>query len=253
MIDRLILLLLLIPSLGWAQSSAVAPISRTMLPGSITFIGETHKHPESIKLIEELVKVSVDHHQCLIIGLEIDDKQKPNIDAVMKGTGSASLIKIPEAIDHPALRQLITDIAALDAQSGCLQLLAIDTGFDTEYERDDWMAKRLSELPATKPILVLVGNLHTLKKVDWKIASGKPAVAEILSQKSLSVRSYPQRWIKEKCPQHQLRKSRYVGANKPEATKILNSTIISLMNAKPAKSAQGVVDGFVLWECSKDL
>lgn len=59
--------------------------------------------------------------------------QQPIIDNVMNGTALASEINIPAAIDHPAMRELISDFAKLKTQSPCLRLVAIDTGVDTEY------------------------------------------------------------------------------------------------------------------------
>jgi hypothetical protein len=40
-----------------------------------------------------------------------------------------------------------------------------------------------------------------------------------------------------------------VNANAPEALDILNDSLMSLINAKPHESAQGVIDGLILWEC----
>lgn len=131
----------------------------------------------------------------------------------------------------------------------CLRLVAIDTGVDTEYDRDEWMAKKLSKLPTDKPILVLLGGMHTLKKVDWTVATGKPSVAEILTNNGYRVKSFPQRWLPEKCPENQERLSRFVSADKPEALTILNETFISLINANPYKTATDVIDGSVIWEC----
>lgn len=97
---------------------------------------------------------------------------------------------------------------------------------------------------------MLLGALHTLKKTDWLVAAGKPRVAEILSDKGFRVRSFPQRWLPERCPGNNGRKSRFVSADSPEALTILNDSLMSLINAKPHASANGVVGDFILWECS---
>lgn len=245
-----ILLLFLIPFISW--SGTYTPILQSMAPGSVTFIGESHKHPESALLINQLIAASTAQHQCLTLGLEINDSQQPIIDNVMNGTASASEINIPAAIDHPAMRELINDYAKLKTQLPCLRLVAIDTGVDTEYDRDEWMAIKLSELPSDKPILVLVGGLHTLKKVDWTVATAKPSVAEILTKRGFRVKSFPQRWLPEKCPENHARLSQFVSADKPEALTILNETFISMINANPYKTATGVIDGFVIWNCANN-
>jgi len=244
------LALTLIPSAGWSlEASGV--ILKEMLPGTITFIGETHQKAESVQFIRHLLTAVAEQHQCLTLALEIDDSEQPTIDQVMSGVAPASAIKIPTVIAHPAFRELISELKNPGKQSTCFQLVAIDTGIETEYDRDEWMAKRLSELPSHKPILALLGGLHTLKRVNWTIKTGKPSVAEILDQKGFRVKSYPQRWLDEKCPADQPRLSRFVSAESPEALKVLNGTLMALINAKPHKSAVGVIDGLVIWECQQ--
>lgn len=240
-----ILLILLLPSSG--KTNSYAPILDNIKPGIITFIGETHQRPESTQLIQGLIKATLVRHQCLTLALEIDDRQQTVIDDVMRGRAHASEIRIPAAIDHPAMHDLIDGLAKLDMQQGCVDIKAIDTGVDTEADRDEWMAKHLAELPTDKPVLVLLGSLHTLKRVHWTIASGKPSVAEILANHGFRVKTYPQRWLPGICLNRQKRTSRFVSADKPEALAILNETIISLINAEPHKSATGVIDGLVIW------
>jgi hypothetical protein len=66
------------------------------------------------------------------------------------------------------------------------------------------------------------------------------------------VKSFPQRWIGDPCVTEGSRNPRFVSADTPEALTILNDSLISLINARPHKSAVGVVDGFILWECGVD-
>lgn len=249
-INRFALLLMyfLIPSTG-RPADVYSPILDGMTPGSITIIGELHQQPESILLIRQMLATIAERHQCLTLGLEIADSQQPIINQMMKGIPPASSIKIPSAIDHPGLRELIADLTQSANQSSCLQLLAIDTGIETQYDRDEWMAKRLSELPQDRPILVLLGGLHALKRVNWTVPTGKPSVAEILDRKGYHVKTFPQRWLPEKCPDHRTRSGRFVSAESPDALSILNETLIALLNAKPHKSAVGVVDGMIVWSC----
>jgi hypothetical protein len=42
---------------------------------------------------------------------------------------------------------------------------------------------------------------------------------------------------------------RYIHADSPEATKLLNDNLLTLLNADKPKAANGVVDGIILWEC----
>ena len=43
--------------------------------------------------------------------------------------------------------------------------------------------------------------------------------------------------------------NRLIPADKPEATKLLNSKLIALLNAFESKTATDVIDGIILWEC----
>ena len=177
------------------------PISKHIRPGNIVIIGETHQKPESPQFFKQLVDVAVAQHQCLSIGLEIEHDQQATIDEVMAGRAQVSKIKIPVFIDHDGMRWLIEQLADIKRQSPYLRVEAIDT----DHDRDENMAKRLADFPTDKPILALLGGLHTLKKVDWTVKSGEPAVAEILAKRGFRVKSYPQLWLPEKCDTGQRR------------------------------------------------
>ena len=229
-----------------AWSGDFAVIQENIKPGNIVIIGESHQKPESTQLFALLVDSTLEKHQCLTVGLEIDRSQQPIIDEVVKGRAQVSAIKIPYAIDHSDMRNLIDYLAKLKSKWPCLGIAAIDA----EQDRDQSMADRLTIFPRENPILVLLGGLHTLKKVKWAVKSGEPFVAEILAGRSYQVNSYPQNWQPENCANGQGRVSRYVKADDPEALPILNESFMSLINAKPHRSAKGVVDGFVVWECN---
>lgn len=226
------------------------PILEQATPGTITIIGESHKRPESVEIFQNLALAVGGHQRCVAVGLEIASDQQAILDAVMQGRASVNDVALWPPIDHPPYRRMIENFAALKRQGRCLKVIAIDAGMDNKIDRDQWMALRLAEQAGDAPVLVLLGALHTLKKTDWLVATGKPRVAEILSDKDFRVRSFPQRWLPEQCAGNGGRKSRFVSAASPEALTILNDSLISLINARPHASVQGVVDGFILWECS---
>jgi hypothetical protein len=232
-----------------ANASVPEPITESLLPGTITFIGESHKHRESAELVRDLVSAHVRQGRCLIVGLEIADDEQSAIDRVLAGA-SVSSIHIPTSIDHLAMRQLIEQLAILTTQSACLSVVAIDAGPTNPRDRDEWMAERLAGLVGDRPILMLIGALHTLKKVNWLTQSGKPSVAERLAAKGFEVRSFPQRWLPEQCDQEERRHQRFINADSEEALTVLNESLMALINAKPHPTTSGVVDGFVLWECN---
>jgi uncharacterized iron-regulated protein len=231
------------------QAGNVDPILDGMTPGSITFIGESHKHIESAIFVNGLVTAAVERGQCPILALEIADSEQTAIDRAMTASASVSDIAIPASIDHLPMRKMIEHMAVLKTRSTCLSVVAIDAGPDNPSNRDEWMAARLAKLARDRPILVLIGALHTLKKVDWLVKSGKPSVAERLAARGFRVRSFPQRWIPDQCGARESRKQRFVRADSTEALAILNESLMSLINANPHTSAHGVIDGLILWEC----
>jgi hypothetical protein len=232
----------------WAFAGTYNPIIEQIKPGNIVFIGESHQRPESPQLIKRLVDAAIARHQCLTVGLEISRDQQPTIDDVVKGRAAVSDIKIPFAIDHPGIRDLIEQLGKIKEKSPCLGIEAIDAR-DADNDRDENMANRLAELPSNNPILVLVGGLHTLKKVTWTIRSGEPYVAEILVKRGFNVKSYPQHWLSGKCEAGRIWTSRYVNGDASETLKLLNKSLMSLINAKPHRSTKEVIDGFMVWEC----
>lgn len=113
------------------------------------------------------------------------------------------------------------------------------------------MAKLLAQQVGKTPVLALLGSLHTLKKVDWTIPQGDPSVAELLSNQGFKVNSLPQHWQPETCPSGGKRYFRLMKKDDPKALTILNSSLMSLMKAKPHTSTKEVIDGFIVWECEK--
>jgi uncharacterized iron-regulated protein len=242
------LLCALLPLSTWAAS--YDPIIEQIKPGTITIIGETHKKAESVELFKSLVLDTIKNYQCVVIGLEIASDQQTILDAVMQGRAAVNKIALWPPIDHPPYRRMIESFAKLKRQGLCIKVVGIDSGVDNNVDRDLWMALSLAEQGRDTPVLVLVGALHSLKRVNWTVRTGRPSVAEILVTRSFRVKSYPQLWLPDQCAGTQHRRSRFVRPDSREALPVLNNSLISLINAKPHASVQGVVDGFILWECS---
>uniref|UniRef100_UPI0037C662CA hypothetical protein n=1 Tax=Nitrosomonas sp. TaxID=42353 RepID=UPI0037C662CA len=167
------------------------------------------------------------------------------IDKVVEKGAEVSSISIPPMIDHPAYRAMLSDLAEMKKQGSCLELIAIDADLKTSTRRDEWMAKILEHKAGTVPILALLGNLHALKKVDWDLEKPSPYVAEILTSLGHQVRTFSQIWQKEACNSYK----RLLPPDSIDAVNLINSNIISLLNAYEYKALDGVVDGVVLWEC----
>ncbi len=222
-------------------------IVNQLKPNTITIIGESHKHPESITLFHSIISDHLKQNKCLTVGLEIASNQQTTIDKLKQGRAVVSDIEISSIIDHPAYRKMIDDLVKLQKKNNCINLIAIDAGDDIDLRRDEWLAIHLAGQIGENPILVLLGGLHTLKKVDWdtSMTEGSPSVAEILFSQGFSVRSYSQIWSGSQCTSE----NRFIPADHPELPSLLNSSFISLMNAYEYKTAVGVVDGAIIWEC----
>ena len=176
--------------------SASANTNIPIKPDSITIIGETHRHPESINLFQSLIQSHLKNNQCLTVALEINSNQQSVINQ-----GKVSDIEISSIIDHPAYRKMIADLVTQQRNGACLKLLAIDAGDDIDMGRDEWMAISLARLVGETPVLALLGSLHTLKKVNWDLSmtNGSPSVAEVLSEQGYNVKSYPQVGLDTEC------------------------------------------------------
>ena len=230
----------------------ITPVLNSIKPNSITIIGETHQRPESIQLFQDLIKGYLKNNKCLTVALEIRSNQQPIINQIIQGRAAVSDIEIAYAIDYPLFRTMINDLALLKRNGACLELLAIDAGDDVDMKRDEWMAINLAGQVGETPVLVLLGGLHSLKKVNWDLSMTKGTiyVAEILSKQGYQVTSYPLDWSESECSSDQQFHHRLVAADTAEALVLLNKSFFSLLNAFEPDSAVGVVDGVILWECA---
>jgi hypothetical protein len=232
-----------------ATAAVYDPILAKIKPGTITIIGETHKKQESIELFQNLTVDTIKRHKCVVVGLEIASDQQTKLDAIMQGGGSVREIAYWPAVDHLFYRRMIETFAEYRKQGQCIKLVAIDSGIGNIIDRDLWMALSLAEQGANTPVLVLLGALHTLKRVDWKNKTGRASVAEILTTRGFSVNSYPQHWASGNCAD--IRTAVFISDHSPQALGILNGSLMSLINARAHRSAPDVVNGFVIWKCKK--
>jgi uncharacterized iron-regulated protein len=218
-----------------------------MVPNSITIIGEVHQRPESTQFLQSLIDGYLQQNKCLTVALEIASSQQPIIDEIMQGRADVSTIKIPPMIDHPSFWALIDDLVRMRSNGTCLKLKAIDAEIEKSIDRDEWMAEKLAEQVGHNPVLALLGNLHNLKKVDWNLAliNALPYVGEILISKGYRINSYAQIWTDRNCNS----RNRFISADEPEATRLIQRKLIALLNAFEAKKAIDAVDGIILWEC----
>ncbi len=221
-------------------------IIKGMEPGSITIIGEYHKRPESIQFFQSLISKYLQQDKCLVVALEIASSQQVILDGIVEGKSTVSDVEISSTIDHLDFRAMINDLVEVARRNDCLKIIAIDAGTDIGIRRDEWMAKILAEQASQAPILALLGNLHSLKKVEWNFEKTAPYVAEILASLNHKISTYPQIWVDKTCSNQ----SELISSDRKKAVEIINNNFISLLNAYEYKTVNDVVDGIILWKCS---
>ena len=144
----------------------------------IIFLGTTHKKGAILKfaagLIPHLHKTGTTH-----LGLEISSDQQDKIDSfVQTGNGLDDIEVLPQ-IDGPEYRSLFTTIRSLD-KSKRLTVVALDlprSMYQGKINRDEWMARSIAKIFHRNPnakVLVMVGNLHVLKKIERENRESNP-------------------------------------------------------------------------------
>ncbi|SDY95864.1 hypothetical protein [Nitrosomonas sp. Nm58] len=243
----LFLMVILFSSFQAHPTEAHKRIVEGLEPHSITIIGERHKRPESIHFFQELISRYLQQDKCLSVALEIASNQQTILDEIVEGRVTVADIEIPTMIDHPPIRSLINDLVRMKRRGSCLKLIAIDGGLGLGVNRDEWMAENLANKVSQTPILALLGNLHTLKKVEWNPSMSKafPYVAEILVSQGHRIKSYPQIWLDRTCDTH----NRFISSSEQETARLINRSLISLLNASEYETVSSIVDGVIFWEC----
>lgn len=165
------------------MSAVYDPLLDGIQPNTVTIIGEHHKKPESIEPFQQIVVEVISKYPCVTIGMEIASGQQPIIEGVIQGVASVDQIELWSAIDHLPYRLMIAYFARFKLQDCCINLIAHDSSLGKSVNRDQWMAMNIAEGMSQPPVLVLLGALHTLKKIIRNLKQSKahpPFVAELL-------------------------------------------------------------------------
>jgi hypothetical protein len=138
----------------------------------IVFLGTTHRKQPVLKFLSDLIpylhESGVTH-----LGLEICSDQQVRIDSFLQTGSGLKDIALHFQIECPEYRNMFNTIRGLD-QARRLAVLALDlpkSMYQGEVNRDKWMASRIAEVFHENPnakVLVVVGNLHVLKKIEWE-------------------------------------------------------------------------------------
>jgi len=142
----------------------------------VVLLGTTHNRPDILnfiaRLLPQLSYAGVTH-----IGLEIATDQQAKIDRYIREGRGLKDIEIFHAIDCLGYRHLLEIIRTHNLRPVALDLPR--SMWKTPNTRDQWMAKTLNSIfeeDQESNIFVIVGNLHTIKKVEWLVPSIKDGV-----------------------------------------------------------------------------
>jgi len=135
----------------------------------IVFLGTRHKQPPILNIIADLIPKLKDSG-ATHIGLEIESDQQDKIDQYMKTGAGLNNIQLHPQIDCPEYRNLFKMLRGLEPK-----------------KRPPPVAL---DLPNSK-MLVVVGNNHVLKKLDWQdqVANKHRSIREYLSGKRRKLRA----------------------------------------------------------------
>ncbi|OEU78258.1 MAG: hypothetical protein BA873_06115 [Desulfobulbaceae bacterium C00003063] len=138
----------------------------------IVFLGTTHKKPAILKFMLELIPAlhdaGVTH-----IGLEITSSQQAKTDNFIQTGKKLNNIKIHPLIDCLEYRNLLAKLATLDPNMRP-KTIALDLPTLKKLgkiSRDKWMAWSIVKVFHKNPkakMLVLAGNVHVLKVLNWQ-------------------------------------------------------------------------------------
>ncbi len=241
--------------LGWATNvkaaeSVNAHFRETISSNDVILIGEQHQRTDSINLFQSLVDSQLGNKKCLAVALVIASDQQLVLDKIMQGKATVEDLHISSIVDHQAFRLMISHFAEQKQQGACIAVLAIDAGEDVVEPRDEWMLKQLRKVAGRQPLFVLLGNLHTLKAVDWDldmVSEPHPYLAKLLATYGYRVKSYPQVWSNGQCT---LSKAS-IATDPVEIINAVNQHLIVLLNAFTFQPTEKVVDGVIDWGCEK--
>ncbi|MDY6855697.1 MAG: hypothetical protein SWO11_13515 [Thermodesulfobacteriota bacterium] len=138
----------------------------------VVLLGVYHKEQTSQKFLSDLIvhltKAGVTH-----LGLEVCSDQQENIDRFFEtGSGLANIGLHPQ-IDCPEYKSMF-DHMKINGQEKRPSVIALDlplSMYKGEISRDEWMARVIAKTLRLNPnskMLVVVGNLHVLKRIDWE-------------------------------------------------------------------------------------
>jgi hypothetical protein len=163
---------------------------------SIIFLGTRHKQPPILEFISDL-NAKLKESGVTHIGLEIASDQQDNINKFINTGAGLSDIQIHQQIDSPEFRNIFNILRNLkpDRRPTPIALDLPISKYNESISRDEWMAKSIAKILKKNPsakMLVIVGNNHVLKKLDWQdhVPNPHKSIREYLLEKRTNLRIF---------------------------------------------------------------
>jgi hypothetical protein len=138
----------------------------------IVFLGTTHRRQPILKFLSDLIP-ALHEAQVTHLGLEVCSDQQDRIDSFLQTGRGLKDIGLHLQMECPEYRNIFTTIRSL-GRAKRPAVLALDlpkSMYRRETNRDKWMASSIDRVFYRNPnakMLVVVGNLHVLKKIEWE-------------------------------------------------------------------------------------
>lgn len=229
------------------QSSANEQKIFSLLENSgVLIFGEKRGKPESARLVSDVVEAFTAMGNCVNVGLEISSEEQKNIDGFINGNTDISNIRINTFVTHKEYRNMLRSFKDFKAAGRCIRVFGVDVPDTVPIEKNVWMSRIINSLVGDSPMLVLIGNRHTFKNVQWKNDENKKTVlAQNLKSNGVNVGAVMQYWEKQDCIS---KIADFLDTENPYTGVYVND-IIKPLSMKPPSQVSEITDGVIVWNC----
>ena len=192
-LGRFILFILLIVPLSAVASSSGEPIPFILekaQENDVILFGTTHKRDDILDFLAELLP-RLPANGITHIGFEIDSDQQGAIENYIATGNGLDAIQVLPTIDCPKYRRLIQIMRGTSLKPIAIDLPA--SKWHTPDTRDEWMARSITEAMdgyENSKVFVVVGGIHTLKRVEWLVNKDHGAIRPYLKQMRPDLKVY---------------------------------------------------------------
>ena len=173
----------LVPKVGCAEQFDIRRdpqlyVLDQLRSNDIVFLGTTHRRQPILKFLSDLIP-ALHEAEVTHLGLEVCSNQQHKIDSFLQTGKGLEGIGLHFQIECPEYRNIFNTIRGLDHEKRPT-VVALDlpkSMYRGKTNRDKWMATSIAKVFQRNPrakMLVVVGNLHVLKKIEWQDTVANP-------------------------------------------------------------------------------